>query len=397
MINKLKDTSIVELTYSLLIEGVNRRASDILIEPLEDELQIRVRIDGVLSKFVSLPFEMYSKIVTRIKVMAGLDISEKRLPQDGSFKIKFPGKEVDFRVSVIPSRLGERVVLRVLDKGKLILDINKLGVDSYSLNSLKQGLVKPYGIILICGPTGSGKTTTLYASIKYIDSIEKNIVTVEDPVEYQLYGINQVQVREEIGLTFPAVLRSILRQDPDIILVGEIRDSETAEIAVRAALTGHLVLSTLHTTTSTGGIIRLVNMGIEPYLVSSSCLLIVSQNLIRLLCTECKEPHPLPKVIALQLEQYGYPKESFPQVIYKSKGCKKCNNTGYFRRRAIMETLVLSREIKTLIEKNAPEREIRKKARMQGMKSLRERGYELLIEGLTSLEEVVRVTTAQEG
>jgi len=393
---RFKQTSIVDLTHHLLVEGVNKRASDILIEPLDDELQIRFRIDGVLSKFASLPSEMHSKIITRIKVMAGLDISEKRLPQDGSFKIKFPGKEVDFRVSVVPSRLGERAVLRVLDKGRLILDINKLGLDPYSLTSLKESLLKPYGIILICGPTGCGKTTTLYASIKYIDSIEKNIVTVEDPVEYQLYGINQVQINEEIGLTFPAVLRSILRQDPDVILVGEIRDSETAEIAVRAALTGHLVLSTLHTTTATGGVIRLINMGIEPYLISSSCLLIASQNLVRLLCPDCKKPQPLSKVISVQLEQYGYRKEEIPEVIYTAKGCEKCNNTGYFGRRAIMEALVLSPEIRELIEKNAPEREIRKKARMQGMRSLRERGYELLMEGLTSLEEVIRVTSAQE-
>lgn len=392
-----KDTSIANIAQQIFSEAVNRRSSDIFIEPQDDELQIRFRIDGLLYKFISLPMDIHSKIITRLKVMGDLDIAEHRLPQDGSFKMKFPGREVDFRISVMPSRLGEKAVLRIMDRGSLILDIEKLGIDSRSVEMLKENISRPYGMILICGPTGCGKTSTLYACLKRVDSIEKNIITVEDPIEYHLYGINQVAVNEAYGLSFPAVLRSILRQDPNIIMVGEIRDSETAEIAIRAALTGHMVLSSLHTTTSTASIVRLINMGIEPFLISSSFLLVASQALVRLLCSECKEAYNIPSAILSQIEQAGYKKESISKVIYKAKGCPKCNGAGYFGRMAVMECLVLSPKIKELIEVNASEKEIRSQAKAEGMRTLRENAFVLLNQGLTSLEEIVRITASEEA
>lgn len=396
MVDGFKESNIVNIAYYILVEGVNKRASDIFIEPLDDELQIRLRVDGILHKLISFPLEMHPKVLTRIKVMSNLNVSEHRLPQDGGFKIKLPGKEVDFRVSIMPSRLGEKAVLRILDKERLILDINRLGFDAHSLTALKESLSKPYGVILICGSTGSGKTSTLYASIKHIDSVEKNIVTVEDPVEYQLYGINQVQVKEEVGFTFPIVLRSILRQDPDIVLVGEVRDSETAEIAVRMALTGHLVLTTIHATTSTGGIIRLINMGIEPFLISSSCLLIASQSLVRLLCEECKEPYSMPEIVSNQMKKCGYDRNSIPEKIYRTKGCSKCNQSGYFGRTAIMEALSFTSKIQELIENNVSEDEIRKEAKAEGMETLRKNTFDLLRRGLTSTEEIGRLTNEKE-
>ncbi|HEC68998.1 MAG: hypothetical protein DRP76_00795 [Candidatus Omnitrophota bacterium] len=392
-----KESSVVDIVHKLLLEGINQRASDIFIEPQEGELQIRFRIDGLLHKFISLPFEMHSKIVSRIKIMGSLDIAEHRLPQDGSFKLKFSNKEVDFRISTMPSYLGEKVVLRILDRERFILDIDKLGIDSRSVKLLKEALAHPHGMVLICGPSGCGKTTTLYACIKYVDSVEKNIVTVEDPIEYQLYGINQVQVKEAYGLNFASVLRSVLRQDPDVIIVGEIRDSETAEIAIRAALTGHLVLSSLHTTTSTGSLIRLINMGIDSYLIGSSLLFVGSQALIRLLCSECKEPYDLPFALLSQIEQAGYPKESIPNKIYRSKGCSKCNKSGYFGRIAIMESLFLTPKIREMLEANISEREIRAEARKEGMRTLRGNAFDLLIKGVTSMEEIARVTGREEA
>jgi len=388
-----KDSSMADIISQVLEEAINRHASDILIEPLEKEVQIRLRIDGLLSKFMSFPEDILSKIITRIKVLADLDIAEHRLPQDGSFKMQFAGRDVDFRVSIISSRLGEKAVLRILDRQNLILDLDKLGIDSQTVNVLKANLSQPHGMIVICGPTGSGKTSTLYACLKHVDSIEKNIVSVEDPIEYHLYGINQVGINDAYGLTFPVVLRSILRQDPNVILVGEIRDADSAEIAIRAALTGHLVLSSLHTSTATGSITRLINMGIEPFLISSSFLLVASQALLRLLCPECKQAHNLDEAILSQLQEDGHKIEGTPSTIYKAKGCAKCNQTGYSGRTAVMETLVLSPKIKELIGASVSEKELRAQAKAEGMRSLRENACGLLFRGLTSLEEVARITS----
>ena len=387
----MAEVSAEKTVSYILIEAIKRRASDIFIEPLEDKLQIRLRIDGLLATFRSFPLAFHSSVISRLKVISNLDISEHRLPQDGRFKLKLPDRDVDFRLSIMPSRLGEKAVSRVLDKSGLILDINKLGLDNRSLDLLNKNLLLPYGIILVCGPTGCGKTTTLYACLKHIDSIEKNIITVEDPIEYQLHGINQVEANEEIGFTFASVLRSILRQDPNIILVGEIRDSETAEIAMRAALTGHLVLSTLHTTTATGALTRLVNMGIEPFLISSSCLLVASQVLMRLLCSKCKEEYSLPHAVLDEIKKYGISLGESP-IAYRAKGCTICNNTGYFGRIAAMEVLVLTPAIKELIERNAPEIEIRKKACEEGMSTLRQNVLQMVLKGITSIEEVARLT-----
>jgi type IV pilus assembly protein PilB len=385
--------AVEKIVRHILIEAIKRRASDIFIEPQEDKLQVRLRIDGLLTQFNSFPLSFHPAIISRLKVISNLDIAEHRLPQDGRFKLRIPNKEVDFRLSIMPSRLGEKAVARVLDKSGLILDIDRLGLGSYSSDSLKQNLLSSYGIVLVCGPTGCGKTTTLYACLKYVDAIEKNVITVEDPIEYQIHGINQVEVNEAIGFTFASVLRSILRQDPNVILVGEMRDSETAEIAIRAALTGHLVLSTLHTTTATGALTRLVNMGIEPFLIGSSCLLVASQVLVRLLCPGCKQEYKPPQVILEEIKSYGLDLKEVPSV-YRAKGCSTCNNTGYHGRTAAMEVLPLSPAIKDLIEHSASEIEIRKKARLEGMSTLRQNALELALKGLTSIEEVVRLTPA---
>lgn len=384
---------VEKIVRYILMEAIKRRASDIFVEPLEDKLQVRFRIDGLLTQFSSFPLNFHPSIISRLKIISNLDIAEHRLPQDGRFKLKLPNKEVDFRLSIMPSRLGEKAVSRVLDKSGLILDIDKLGLDSSCLELLKENLASAYGIILVCGPTGCGKTTTLYACLKYIDSIEKNIITVEDPIEYQMRGINQVEVNEEIGFTFTSVLRSILRQDPNIILVGEMRDSETAEIAIRAALTGHLVLSTLHTTTATGALTRLINMGIEPFLIGSSCLLVASQVLVRLLCPECKEGYKLSSPILEEIRRCGLDLKEVSSA-YRAKGCRSCNDTGYIGRTVVMEALPLTPVMKDLIEHNASEIEIRKKARSEGMSTLRHNALELVLKGLTSIEEVVRLTAA---
>lgn len=390
----LEQDQLVQTVAKIIIDGVKQHSSDILFEPLESELQIRYKIDGVLYKSFVLPRTIHESIINRIKVMSGLDISEHRLPQDGRFKFSVKDTEVDFRVSVIPANIGEKIVLRVLDKSRVILDINKLGLDSYTLELLRRNLVKPFGMILVCGPTGSGKTTTLYSALKYVDSVEKNIITVEDPVEYQLFGINQVAVSEDIGMTFARALRSILRQDPDIILVGEIRDFETADIAVKAALTGHLLLSTLHTPSAPSSIVRLVNMGIEPFLIASSCLLIVSQVLIRTLCTQCREGYRPTKAILEQLEANHLPVEE-NLMLYKPKGCNACNNTGFKGRVALAETLEITTAIKDLISACASEKEIREAAIKEGMITLRENAFRLLLQKLTSMEEALRVTSLQ--
>ncbi len=386
----IQETPVVKITNMILSEAIKLRASDALIEPLEKKLRIRYRVDGVLQEGKSPPRSVHAGIVSRIKVMAELDIAERRLPQDGRFKIKLEGREVDFRVSVLPSSIGEKVGLRVLDKSQATLDVDKLGFEESPLKSIKESASHPHGMILICGPTGSGKTTTLYSILKYVDTPQKNIVTVEDPVEYELRGINQVTIRPAIELTFASSLRSILRQDPDVIMVGEIRDFDTVDIAIKAALTGHLVLSTLHTTDAVGSVIRLVNMGVEPFLITSSVLMAAAQRLVRKVCPRCKESYALKDSVAKEigLEEVGKKDLTF----HRGKGCEHCRQTGYKGRMGIIEVLVLTHKLREMILKSASEREIKEEARSAGMTTLRENGLVKARRGETSIEEVLRVT-----
>lgn len=387
-----QEPPVVKLTNLLLAEAVKMRASDILIEPLENTLRVRYRVDGVLMEGRTPPKRLHNAIISRLKVMSDLDIAERRLPQDGRFKIKVQNKEVDFRVSILPSSLGEKAAMRILDKSQAMLDLESLGFEEKPLNDLKRMTEYPHGMILICGPTGCGKTTTLYSILKYIDTPEKNIVTVEDPVEYQLYGINQVAVRHDIGLTFASSLRSILRQDPDIIMIGEIRDFETVDIAIKSALTGHLVLSTVHTTTASGSIVRLVNMGLEPFLITSCVLLVGAQRLVRKICAECKESYELDPKKADQLKLRFNKKVR----LFRGKGCRNCQNTGYKGRAGLIETLVLTPVIRNLILEKAQEHVITEAARKEGMKTLRENGLEKVLSGVTTLEEILRVTVGDQ-
>jgi len=389
-----RETPVIRVTDMIIEEGVNMRASDILIEPFDKKLRIRFRVDGVLQEQKSPPKSMYSSIVSRVKVMSDLNIAEHRLPQDGRFKIKLSGKEVDFRISILPSSFGEKVAMRILDKSQATLDIEKLGFSEEAVLKLKKISKLPHGMILVCGPTGSGKTTTLYSILKFVDSPEKNIVTVEDPVEYQLEGINQVNARPEIGLTFASALRSILRQDPNVIMIGEIRDYETVDIAIKSALTGHLVLSTLHTTTASGAIVRLVNMGAEPYLINSSLVCVVSQRLVRQVCSYCKEQVAIKQDIIESLK-LNVNKIKKPQ-FFRGKGCSHCLNMGYSGRTGIAEVLLLSQKVREFILNREQEHVIKQQARLEGMKTLREDGVEAALKGLTSLEEILRVTAPDE-
>jgi type IV pilus assembly protein PilB len=392
MMKMIEDAPVVKITNLLLNEAINSRASDILIEPLEKAIQVRLRVDGVLHEIKPPPRAMHDAIITRIKVMSKLDISEHRLPQDGRFKVQLPEKEIDFRVSILPSSYGEKAALRVLDRSSLLLDLTKLGFEEFSLKALEEAAKKPHGMILVCGPTGSGKTTTLYSVLKYVDSIEKNIVTVEDPIEYLLDGINQVNINPEIGLTFAGTLRSILRQDPNIIMVGEIRDFDTVDIAIKAALTGHLVLSTLHTTDAAGSIVRLCNMGVEPFLLTASVLLVSAQRLLRVLCPVCKEPYEASEALIKELKI----KSSEKLVYYRPRGCENCNKTGYRGRSALVEALVISPKVKNLIIEKAAEAKIKETARREGTITLRECGLMKAKAGITSIEEVLRVTAPDE-
>ena len=388
----IENEPVVKLTNSILSESLRLRSSDVFIEPEEKTLRVRYRVDGMLQEGVTSTKEMHLGIVSRIKVMSNLDIAEHRIPQDGRFKIKANDKEVDFRVSVLPSFFGEKVVLRVLDKSQNVLDIEKLGFEPEPLADLKKASIHPHGMIIICGPTGSGKTTTLYSVLKLIDRPEKNIVTVEDPVEFQIEGINQVTIRPEIKLTFAAALRSILRQDPNVVMVGEMRDAETGDIAVKAALTGHLVLSTLHSTTAPGAITRLLNMGIEPFLITSSLLLAGSQRLVRKVCMQCRESYEPSKEL---MEQVGITDKMLKgqkPVFYRGKGCDACKKSGYSGRAVLLEAMTMTPQVKSLILKNAQEYEIKTVALKEGMKSLRENGVAKVIQGTTTPEEVLRVT-----
>ncbi len=391
-----QDAPIIKLTSTIIQQAVVAKASDVFIEPMESSLRIRYRIDGMLREIDRMSKVLHFPIVSRIKVISNLDISEHRLPQDGRFKTVTDSKEVDFRVSVLPTAMGEKVVLRVLDKNLEMLDMSKLGFEPKSLQRLKDCCVRPHGLILACGPTGSGKTTTLYSILKFVDSPGKNIVTVEDPVEYQMKGFNQVNIRAEVGLSFTASLRSILRQDPDVIMIGEVRDSETLDIAVKAALTGHLVVSSLHTTTAAGSITRMINMGIEPFLITSSLICIIAQRLLRKICPKCKEEYEVPEVIyeRLLVNKIVPGKD---RKFFRGKGCAHCFNTGYYSRVGITEIMVLTPRVKDLILLNASEIELKNLSRQEGMTTMREDGVIKACQGLTTLEEVVRVTAPDEA
>ena len=393
LLRMTQDAPVVKITNHILQQGVTLRASDVLIEPMKDISRVRYRVDGVLQEGKSPPRSLHCAIISRLKVMSDLNVAESRLPQDGRFKIRLTGREVDFRISVLPSSEGEKIALRILDKAQAMLDIDGLGFETESLEQLKKGASKPHGMVLVTGPTGCGKTTTLYSILKFVDDPTKNIVTVEDPVEYLLTGINQVTARFDLGLTFARALRSILRQDPDVIMIGEIRDFETADIAIKSALTGHLVLSTLHTTTASGAIVRLVNMGVEPFLITSSVILVAAQRLVRRVCPNCKKPYHLTKEVCAELT-IKYEKE--PLVAYKGEGCTSCLGSGYRGRTAIIEVLTLTPTIRRLILQGAQEHDIREAAHKEHMLSLRECGMKKALEGVTSIEEVLRVTVGDQ-
>ncbi|MFH1504579.1 MAG: GspE/PulE family protein [Candidatus Omnitrophota bacterium] len=386
----IEEAPVIKFTNSILKKAVEEKASDILIEPLESTSRIRLRVDGFLKELEVFPKNIHPFVTSRVKVMCSLNIAEHRLPQEGRFRAKILGRNIDFRVSILPSSLGEKTAIRVLDKEAALLDLNLLGFEEDVLKYLKQDSIKSHGLVLVCGPTGVGKTTTLYSIVGYIYSPEKNIVTVEDPIEYQLKGINQVSINPAIALTFASALRSILRQDPDIIMIGEIRDSSTADMAMKSALTGHLVLSTLHTTTSPGSITRLINMNVEPFLLSSTLVAVLTQRLVRKLCPKCKEAANLSESLR---KKYSI---SPGAKIYKIKGCDFCQNTGYKGRVGLCEYLRVTPSLKELINSCAPESAIKKEARSLGMHTLREDGIVKVEKGVTTLEEVLRVTAADE-
>lgn len=390
-----EDAPVVRLVNVLLVDSLRRGASDIHVEPYEKDFRIRFRIDGVLYDVMHPPMKIRDPLISRLKIMSKLDISEKRLPQDGRIKIKVKvdnrSRELDFRVSTLPTLFGEKVVLRLLDKDKLMLDMTKLGFEAESLEKFKRAIANPYGMVLVTGPTGSGKTNTLYSALQSLNTPETNIMTAEDPVEFNLQGINQVQMKEQIGLNFAAALRSFLRQDPNIVLVGEIRDFETAEIAIKAALTGHLVLSTLHTNDAPSTISRLVNMGIEPFLVATSVNIIQAQRLIRRICSNCKEEEP--KMPVEGLVEVGFTKEEAADLkLYKGRGCATCNNTGFKGRVGLYEVMEITDELRELIIIGASAMELRRKAMELGMITLRESGLYKIREGITTIEEVVKET-----
>jgi type IV pilus assembly protein PilB len=386
----VEEAPVVRLVNLILGEAISKGASDIHLEPYEKNFRVRYRIDGVLYDIMQPPLKMKAALSSRVKIMSELDIAERRLPQDGRIKLKAKGKSIDLRVSTLPTLFGEKIVMRILDKSSLELDLSKLGFEQKAMQDFEEAIRSPFGMVLVTGPTGSGKTTTLYSALSTINSIDVNIMTSEDPVEYNLPGINQVQMKEEIGLTFAAALRSFLRQDPDIIMVGEIRDFETAEIAVKAALTGHLVLSTLHTNDAPSTISRLLNMGIEPFLVSASVLLILAQRLCRKVCQQCKEEEKVP---VPALVKVGFSEDEAKSITcVKGTGCKACNDTGYKGRIALYEVMAVKEELKELILEGAASTEIKKAAVRLGMKTLRMSGLTKIKEGVTTVEEVLRVT-----
>jgi type IV pilus assembly protein PilB len=384
-----EEAPVVRLVNTIIAQAVAEKASDIHIEPQEDRVLVRYRVDGLLREALTLPRHIRSNLTTRIKILAGLDIAEKRLPQDGRFQVKYGEQEIDVRVSTLPTVHGEKVVLRLLLKSGRILPVDRLGFHRYNLERFTEVIHRTSGMILVTGPTGSGKTTTLYAVLAQLNSPERNIVTIEDPVEYLLRGINQTQINVKAGLTFAAGLRSILRQDPDIIMVGEIRDGETAQIAVRAATTGHLVLSSLHTNDAAGALTRLIDMGVEPFLVASSVVGVVSQRLVRLLCPRCRKPYQLPEDAPERIFMGLPPGE--PVTLYRAAGCHHCNHTGYRGRTSIQEVLPVTRAIRELVNKKASADVIKEKAVAEGMVTLKEDGIDKARQGITSIAEVMRV------
>ena len=388
-----EEAPVVRLVNLILVDAIKKGASDIHVEPYEKTFRVRYRIDGVLYEIMNPPLRLKNAITSRMKIMARLDIAERRLPQDGRIKIKMgAGKEMDFRVSVLPTLFGEKVVMRLLDKGNLQLDMTKLGFEESQIKSFKDAIYKPFGMVLVTGPTGSGKTTTLYSALSDLNKISENISTAEDPVEFNLAGINQCQMHDGIGLNFAAALRSFLRQDPDIIMVGEIRDFETAEIAVKAALTGHLVLSTLHTNDAPSTVHRLLNMGVEPFLVTASVNAIVAQRLARRVCKECKEPVKVEPQALLDLGMSA--EEARTTIVHHGTGCRACNDTGYKGRVALYEVMPLSDSLKDLVLQGASTVELKREAIRVGMMTLRRSALNKLKEGVTTISEVVRSTVA---
>ncbi len=392
--DQVEQAPVVKLVNIILTDAIKRGASDIHVEPYEKDYRVRYRIDGILYEMMRPPLKLREAITSRAKIMARLDIAEKRLPQDGRIKIKTKvsgrTKDLDFRVSVLPTIFGEKIVMRLLDKDKLMLDMTKLGFEPDSLRKFEQAILKPYGMVLVTGPTGSGKTNTLYSALSRINTPEVNIITAEDPVEFNLSGINQVQMKEQIGLNFAASLRSFLRQDPNIILVGEIRDFETAEVAIKAAMTGHLVLSTLHTNDAPSSVSRLMNMGIEPFLVATSVHMVVAQRLVRRICTFCKEPSELAPqaLVAAGFSEH----EARTIKLFRGRGCERCSSTGYKGRVGLYEVMEIDEEMRELILTGASANELRMKAMERGMLTLRGSGLQKVREGMTTLEEVLRET-----
>jgi general secretion pathway protein E len=389
LLDATDEAPIIQLVNSLLFQAVRQRASDIHFEVFERGLVVRYRIDGLLYPVLTPPKRLQASIIARIKILAGLNIAEKRLPQDGRFTIRTGGKDVDLRVSVLPTSHGERVVLRILEKETRLLNLSEVGLSPDCLRVMEQLIHLSHGMILVTGPTGSGKTTTLYAALSQINAPDKNIITVEDPVEYQLQGISQMQVNPKINLSFAAGLRSILRQDPDVIMIGEIRDLETAEIAIHASLTGHLVFSTLHTNDAAGAVTRLIDMGIEPFLVSSSAVAIIAQRLVRVACAACRQPYePTPE----ELARLGLAGDAGTYTFYRGAGCPACAQTGYRGRHGIYELLVVDDEIRRLITAKADAAVIKQAAIARGMRTLKQEGATKVVEGLTTTEEIIRIT-----
>lgn len=390
LLDVTEEAPIIRLVNSLLFQAVKERASDIHVEPFESELSVRFRVDGVLYEILKPPKAFQPSIISRVKVMAGLNIAEKRLPQDGRIRLKIAGKDVDCRISTVPTAFGERIVIRLLDRSSVLLGLNEVGLMAVQLEKFERLIQRNNGIILVTGPTGCGKTTTLYAALSRINSPEINIITIEDPIEYQLKGIGQIQVNPKIELTFANGLRSILRQDPDVILVGEIRDKETAEIAIHASLTGHLVFSTLHTNDAAGAITRLIDMGIEPFLVSSSLMAVLAQRLVRVVCPACRETYVPEEGELRDLGMNGRSMKG--KAIYRAKGCAECSRAGYRGRSGIFELLIVDDDIRTLITKSMDSTGIKKQAVAKGMKTLREDGAFKVVNGVTTTEEILRVT-----
>ena len=389
-------TPVIEFVDRLLSNALRSRASDIHVEPRENELSIRFRIDGFLHETSSPPKEMQGAIITRLKLLGDMNIAEQRLPQDGRFKFIFEKRDIDFRIASTPTVYGEKIVLRILDRAGLMVDMENLGMLEKDVECFKMILKQPYGMVLVTGPTGSGKTTTLYSAVNFINTPEKNIVTIEDPVEYQINGINQIQTRHNIGLTFASGLRAVLRQDPDVIMIGEIRDLETLENAVKASLTGHLVLSTIHTNDAPGVVIRLIHMGLEPYLITSCLNLVIAQRLVRKICPDCKEKADISPAILAELgKTYGADLKGL--VFYKGKGCNKCDHIGYKGRIGLYEFLPIAHEVKDMIREGVTDAQIKKVAQAAGMKDIFRSGLEKASRGMTTLDEVLRVTVLEKA